>query len=215
MELDIILYFILCFTSILIIINPISTIAVYLTISQKMSEPAKKQMLISGSKLAWVILVFFAVTGFALFNIFGLSLGSFEIAGGILLFLIGINMLFSGKEDNDPKDIDHFIEDEFTVVPLTIPFMCGPGSIATTIVLASQALNFYYWVALIFAITLAYLINYIIVKNSVYLKSILKEKGMLVLTKIMGLIVCSIGIEFVVKGITLILPIILSSIQVN
>lgn len=207
---ELLLYFILCFTSLFLIINPISTAVIFLGMTEGMKKEAKNEIVVTSSKLAWIILVFFAISGFMIFQLFGLTLGSFKIAGGILLFIISLDMIFKGTSDEINHDKIYSTKEDLSVIPFTIPFTSGPGAITTSIVLSAQAISTYHWIVLISSITIAMFLNYIILKNSERVKEIVKEKGMKVLVKLMGILVCAIGIQFIVNGIIDNIPIILN-----
>lgn len=209
-----ILYFLLCLTSLFVIINPISTAAVFVSISEGLKKESKKEMLIESCKLAWAILIIFTLSGFLIFQLFGLTMGSFKIAGGLLLLIISLNMIFKGKDESiqDNHEKEYSSKDDLTVIPLTIPFTSGPGAITTAIVLSSQAITTYHWVALLLAITIAIILNYFVVINSEKVREIFKDRGIKVLVKLMGIIVCAVGIQFIVNGIIDIIPFILTKI---
>lgn len=178
--------------------------------TEGMKKEAKNEIVVTSSKLAWIILVFFAISGFMIFQLFGLTLGSFKIAGGILLFIISLDMIFKGTSDEINHDKIYSTKEDLSVIPFTIPFTSGPGAITTSIVLSAQAISTYHWIVLISSITIAMFLNYIILKNSERVKEIVKEKGMKVLVKLMGILVCAIGIQFIVNGIIDNIPIILN-----
>lgn len=198
-----------------VVINPFSTIAIFIPLAEGIKTDIKKEMLQNSSKIGWAILVLFSLSGLMIFQLFGLSIGSFKIAGGILLLLISLKMIFKGneiEEDNGKINKDYSKKDDLTVIPLTIPFTSGPGAITTAIVLASQAIDIYYWIVLILSITIAILLNYLVLLNSEIVEKVLKKRGIKVLTKLMGIIVCSVGIQFIVNGIKDLIPFILSGL---
>lgn len=212
---ELILYLILCVTSMFVVINPFSTVAVFIPLAEGIKSDIKREMLQNSSKIGWAILVLFSLTGLMIFQLFGLSIGSFKIAGGILLLIISLKMLFKGnelEEENGKINNDYSKKDDLTVIPLTIPFTSGPGAITTAIVLASQAINVYYWVVLILSITISILLNYFVLLNSERIEKVLKKRGIKVLTKLMGIIVCSVGIQFIVNGIRDLIPFLLGGI---
>jgi len=177
--------------------------------TEGMKKDAKNEIVATSSKLAWIILIFFAISGFMIFQMFGLTLGSFKIAGGILLFIISLDMIFKGTSDEINHD-KYSPKEDLAVIPFTIPFTSGPGAITTSIVLSTQAITLYHWGILVGSITIAMILNYLILNNSEKVREIVKEKGMKVLVKLMGILVCAIGIQFIVNGIIDNIPIILN-----
>lgn len=213
---ELLLYFVLCVTSMFIIINPFSTLAMFIPLTEGFKKETKKEMLINSSKLGWAILIMFSLSGLLIFQLFSLSIGSFKVAGGILLFIISLKMIFRGNEisTSSPHDVkeEYSKRDDLTVIPITIPFTSGPGAITTSIVLASQAVSISHWIILLSSITIAMIMNYIVLINSEWIHKMLKENGIRILTKLMGVIVCSVGIQFIVNGIVDLIPFILGKI---
>jgi multiple antibiotic resistance protein len=213
---ELLLYFILCVTSLFIIINPFSTLAVFIPLTHGFKKENKREMLFNSSKLGWAILIIFSLSGLLFFQLFSLSIGSFKLAGGILLFSISLIMIFKGNEisSGNPEEIkdEYSKRDDLTVIPLTIPFTSGPGAITTSIVLASQAVSVSHWAILLLSITLAMIMNYFVLINSDLVQKMLKENGIKILTKLMGVIVCSVGIQFIINGIVDLIPFVLSQL---
>jgi multiple antibiotic resistance protein len=149
------------------------------------------------------VLIFFALTGFWIFKIYSITIDAFRIAGGIVLLIIGLNMLFP-KEGADKIKA---YSSQIYIVPLAIPMTSGPGAITTTVLLASNVANLWQEFMLWGAIFSACAINYIVLRFSENIDKILGREGLSAMIKIMGLFVASIGVQFIITGIKAVFPI--------
>jgi len=191
------------FISILAITNPLSTIGVFLSLTKGQNDSKKDRVAFLTCVVALVVLMAFAISGFFIFQIYSITLEAFRIAGGLVLFTIGMKMLFpqEGKAGSLPAGGEAY------VVPLAIPMTSGPGAITTTVVLASQAVTLWHEFALWGAIFAACLVNFVVLKYSEIINHRLGQEGISALGKIMGLIVCAIAVQFVITGLRAAFPI--------
>ena len=183
-----------------------------------MTDEAKLRTAKKSSRFSLAILVFFAITGLLLFELFNFSIGAFRIAGGILLIATALDMLYpkeGGDSTSDPtRDI--------SLIPMAIPFISGPGTIVTTVVLVSNAQNLangdlgtalIAYGGIFLGIGILITISYQVMIHSERLFSLMREEGRKAVTKLMGLIVLSIAIQFIINGIGDILPMYLNIIE--
>ncbi len=204
-------YIPLAIISIIAISNPISTATMFNVLTEKMSEERKHQTAVKASRFSLYILVFFALTGMLIFQIFGFGIGAFRIAGGILLTITAIDMLHpkpEGLTDNDgTRDI--------SLIPMAIPFISGPGTIVTTVVLMSGAQDLgggdtLVWLlasaGVLLGIVITIAVSYLGMTESERVFRFLGEGGEKALSKLMGLIVLAIAIQFIINGIGDVLP---------
>ncbi len=197
-------YFLTMFIPIFVIINPVSTIGVFLSLTKGMLRDERHKIAFRSSLIAFCFLFFFALTGFWVFQIYSITVDSFRIAGGIALMAIGLNMLFPPKTQEE-HNLD--IASQVYIVPLAIPMTAGPGAITTTILLSGNIPDlwhqFIFWGAIFSACT----INYIILRFSENIDKYLGKEGLSALLKIMGLLICSIAVQFVIVGLKAVFPI--------
>ncbi|NYT11207.1 MAG: MarC family protein [Methanomassiliicoccales archaeon] len=198
--------------SIIVISNPISTSAVFIALTQGMTQDEKIRIVKKSVTYSTGILLFFALTGFLIFTIFGFSIGAFRIAGGVLLFSTAVYMLnpkpSSVAADETSRDI--------ALIPLAIPFTAGPGTIVTVVVLMSEAQNLVdvidpvtgilAMIGVIIGIMVTIIVSYFMMARSDKIDAALKEGGRNVVTRLMGLLVMAIAIQFIINGIKDILP---------
>ena len=195
-------YILLCFTSFFTLINPLGTMPVFLTMTQSMSDAQRKKIVRKSTFIAFLILVSFTVFGRFLFMVFGLSTNGFRLAGGIVIFKIGWDMLqakFTRMKLADTEIKEY--ADDISITPLAIPMLCGPGGIANGIVLMEDAVTPLYVAGLIGVIATVFLITYLILKASTRLVEIIGETGNNVMMRLMGLILMVIAIECFVSGL--------------
>jgi len=195
-------FFITSFISMMVIINPFSTIATLISLTKGAGKGERDRAAFMSSVVAFCVLVFFALSGFLVFQLYSITLEAFRIAGGLVLLLIGLKMFT--PED---KKLKHPVFDRHSfVVPLAIPMTSGPGAITTAVVLASQASTAWYAIALWVAILAACAVNYIVLRFSDPIQHALGEDGTAAMTKIMGLLVCAVGVQFIITGLKVAFP---------
>ncbi|MDA3953245.1 MAG: NAAT family transporter [Bacteroidales bacterium] len=167
---------------------------------------AKKAVLV-----AFITIVIFAFSGQLLFNFFGISVHSFRIVGGVIFFLMGMDMLQArlGKVKVKESEVKKYVND-ISITPLAIPMISGPGAITNAIVLMEDASGIGMVVALFVAVFVVMLLTYLILISSTKIIKFLGETGNNVMMRLMGLIVMVIAVEFFFSGLK---PIILDIIK--
>jgi multiple antibiotic resistance protein len=154
--------------------------------------------------VGFLTLAVLTVTGDMIFGALGVKMYSFRIAGGILLFIISIEMLF-GRETRTKSSGEEITErkskEEIAVAPMAIPLMAGPGAITAGVVLYNLAPDPLHQGLLILTILLIFILSYVILLNASKIFNILGRTGTTVIIRIMGLILAAIAIEFTLSGI--------------
>ena len=193
-------YILLCFTSFFTLVNPLGIMPVFLTMTQSMGDVQRKKIVRKSTVIAFLTLVSFTVFGRFLFMVFGLSTNGFRLAGGIVIFKIGWDMLqakFTRMKLADTEIKEY--ADDISITPLAIPMLCGPGGIANGIVLMEDARTPLYVAGLVTVIAVVFLITYLILKASTRL--VIGETGNNVMMRLMGLILMVIAVECFVSGL--------------
>lgn len=213
MDSGLLTFAILCFTSFFTLANPLGTMPVFLNQTEGCTEDERKAIAKKSTIVAFFTLVVFAFFGRYIFLIFGVSTDAFRIAGGIIIFKIGYDMLQAHithiKLNETERKIQHYT-DNIAITPLAIPMLCGPGSIANGIVLMEDAETAWYKVAMIVSIALVYLITFLILRASNKLYKLLGETGSNVMMRLMGLILMVIAVECMISGLKPVLSSIIS-----
>ena len=190
-----------CFTSLFTITSPLSTMPVFLTMTQSLDEKERRAVAIRSTLVACCALLLFVLAGQFLFKFFGISTNGFRIVGGIIIFRIGFDMLQAKYTPMNlrKEEIKEYAND-VSVAPLGIPLLCGPGAIANAIVLMQEAHSFEMKTALIVAIVLVYVVTFCLSRWAGQLVKFIGETGNNVMMRLMGLILMVIAVECFVSG---------------
>ena len=190
-----------CFTSLFTITSPLSTMPVFLTMTQSLDEKERSAVAIRSTLVACCALLLFVLAGQFLFKFFGISTNGFRIVGGIIIFRIGFDMLQAKYTPMNlrKEEIKEYAND-VSVAPLGIPLLCGPGAIANAIVLMQEAHSFEMKTALIVAIVLVYVVTFCLLRWAGQLVKFIGETGNNVMMRLMGLILMVIAVECFVSG---------------
>lgn len=183
------------------VVNPVSAVPIFLTLTDE-APTRRKQMGTLAAISVGFILLLSCWLGALLLQGMGISLPSFRVAGGILILLLGLQIL-SGHSPS----ISEEERDTAAVVPLSMPLMAGPGAISTAILFAEESQNGSEQIALIFAIAAVSLSVWFCLRLAPWLAQALGATGMRVLNRIMGLLLAALGIEFISLGIAAAFPI--------
>lgn len=193
----------LCFSSLLALLNPLSVAPIYLSLTAGYTRDHQLRTLRTAILTGGVVLVFFALLGGTLFQLFGITLEAFRIAGGVILFGIGMDMLQAKQSrvkatPEEEEEAHH--KDEIAITPLGVPLIVGPGSITTIMVLMGSARTGAH-VLVLFATLLAVLgIVFAALAMAPRLVTRFGQTGLNVMTRIMGLLLTVIGVQFIIDG---------------
>jgi multiple antibiotic resistance protein len=193
----------LCFTSLLAIINPLSVVPMYMGVTDGYAPELRRRVLGTGLVTAWCVLAVFALLGGTIFQLFGITIHAFRIAGGIIFFGIGMDMLQARRSRGkvtEEEEREGRTKENVGVTPLGIPMITGPGAITTVMVLMTQA-NSTARAAVVFgAFTVVLAIVGAALFAAPWLVRFFGTTGLSVMTRLMGLLVTVIGVQFVIDG---------------
>ncbi len=191
----------LCFTSFFTLTNPLGTMPVFLTMTNGMSDDERKTIVRRATIVSFITLMVFTFSGQFLFKFFGISTNGFRIAGGIIIFTIGFDMLQARYSKAKLKDdeVKTYVND-ISITPLAIPMLCGPGAIANGIMLMEDANTLIKKILLVSVIASVYFITFLILRASTRLNKYMGETGNNVMMRLMGLILMDIAVECFVSG---------------
>jgi multiple antibiotic resistance protein len=195
------------FTTLLVTIDPPGVAPVFLGLTAGMKARQRQEVALRASVVAFAVLALFALGGRVVLDALGISMAAFRIAGGLLLFYIAVEMIF-GREERNKEDFatqavtrDHI--SDIAAFPLAIPLLAGPGSITATILLTERAhgdwgllLALAGVIALILAITFAFFVF------AAMLERLLGRTGQIVLSRMLGVILAALAVQFVIDGVT-------------
>ncbi|HET6679759.1 MAG TPA: NAAT family transporter, partial [Gemmatimonadaceae bacterium] len=193
----------LCFSSLLAVLNPLSVAPIYLSLTDGYTRANQLRTLRTAITTGGVVLIFFSLLGGTLFQLFGITLEAFRIAGGVILFGIGIDML-QAKQSRvraTPEEEEEGLQKEdVAITPLGIPLIVGPGSITTVMVLTGSASTTWHLVVLFLAIVTILGIVFTVLAMAPRIVARVGQTGLNVMTRIMGLLLTVIGVQFIIDG---------------
>jgi multiple antibiotic resistance protein len=196
--------FLSLFIPLIIIVNPSSTLALFSIITNKCTKQERKIIAKNAVKYAAILLIIFALAGSSILDFLGIDIYSLRIAGGILLAFVGLDMVKRGSQfgESEPGK-DH--KADFSLVPLAMPSLSGPGAITVTIVgMKTLTLNISWFYAILIAIIsiiITMIITYLIFMSSIIIIRVLGKKGMDAFTRVMGLLTVAIAVQIALAGI--------------
>lgn len=197
------LYFVYVFSSIFVIVNPIEATMVYVTLTSGMTTLEKSHIYRRTTLVALILAILFALAGDFVLRIFGISVDSLRVAGGVLLFLVSIDMLrgvHQQKKVTEAELKDANSRDDISVFPLAMPLLTGPGAITTVVVMMGSAGSVLEKAIVILGIALTFVITLFVLKFSDYIDRVLGITGIMVLTRVMGLFLGAVAVNFVAVG---------------
>ena len=191
------------FTSVLFIVDPIAVIPTYLVITQRETPEQRARTAYRACVAAGLILIGFALGGKLIFQLFGITLPAFRIAGGLILWLVAMDMLRAQRstQESAPEITEGREKEDVALTPLAMPMLAGPGAISTVMVLAGQARAPMQAAAVYGSILLTAFVSFISLRLGERLVQLLGQTGIRVLTRIMGLLLAAIAVQFVITGV--------------
>ncbi len=194
----------LAFSSLLAIVNPLSAATIFLALSANQPPRDRRRAVGTGLLTAAAVLVIFALAGGAILGFFGITTHAFKIAGGIIFFGIGWDMLQARRsrvKATEEEEAEGVMKEDIGIIPLGLPTIAGPGAITTVIVLMAQADSVTRTLAVYGAIVAVLVITGVALLVAPLLLQRFGQTGLNVMTRIMGLLVMVIGVQFVLDGL--------------
>ncbi len=189
----------------LVIIDPPGCAPIFASLTRGTSAAHRRAMAIRSSLIAWSILMFFALLGKPMLHALGISLASFRIAGGIMLFFIAIDMVFERRTERREKRVEEMERspeaEDISVFPMAIPMIAGPGSIASAMLWVSRADGLPEIAVVLAAITAVMAITLLTLLAAGPLMRLIGEKVEAMITRILGVILAALAAQFVVDGL--------------
>jgi multiple antibiotic resistance protein len=177
-----------------IIVDPFGNIPIFVGLTESFPDDQKKKVYNTAVLVGTALLLVFAFAGQGILSLFGLSIYSFEIAGGILLLIISIRILISGSMHDEKAESP----ESLGAVPIAIPLLVGPGAITTTIV----DFNEYGVVVAILAVLIVLSLTWVILRFITNIYKFLGKTGSLVIARVMALLIAAIAVQYILNGIT-------------
>ncbi len=194
-------FFITAFTTLFVVIDPFGTTPIFVAMTQDMDAKTRRKTAIRSCLTAVFILIAFAAFGEALLGFVGISMAAFRVAGGALLFLTALDMLFDRRTKRREDRAEEEEHPDPSVFPLAIPLIAGPGSIATIILLAGQhpgVLGIVEACLVMLAVMSVVLIFFL---AGGLIARILGKTGLNVLTRLLGMLLAALSVQFILDGL--------------
>jgi multiple antibiotic resistance protein len=191
------------FTSVLFIVDPIAVVPTFLVITQGQSPAQRKATARRACIAAAVLLVTFAAAGRGIFELFGITMPAFRIAGGLILWLVAMDMLHGNRstQEGAAEITEGRVKEDVALTPLAMPMLAGPGAISTVMVLSGQARTTPQTVAVYSSIILTAFLCWITLRVGEGVVRKMGQTGIRVMTRIMGLLLAAIAVQFVITGV--------------
>jgi len=190
--------------AVFVVMDPLGAIPLVLVTTEGYTPEKRNAIISRACRAAFIILVAFALLGAVIFRIFGITFAAFRIAGGILLLKVALDMLYArrpGSHITAGEEQAAVAKEDVAVVPLAMPMLSGPATIATVLVLMEKANSTLQSAVVLASISVVCLVTYVILRSSNLLFRKLGETGVNIMVRIMGLILLALAVQFVFDGI--------------
>ncbi len=198
------------FAALLAIVNPVGVIPIFINLTADKAEGVRNKNGFMASISMGIILVIVLFTGDAILRFFGISVGSFRVGGGILILLMAISMLharISRVKQTKEEGLDSAERDSVAVLPLGTPLLAGPGAISTVILYAQRYTSVAHYLYLLGIILLMVCLTFFSFRLAPAITRLLGKTGINVVTRLMGLIMAAVGVEFIANGLKQLFPV--------
>lgn len=196
-------FILIAFSTLFTIVNPIGILPVFVAVTGDASTSKKKKIALKVGITSTLILLSCSIFGSVIFEIFGISLAAFKIAGGILLFMVALEMLNAKHSRSKSTPEEHqegAAKEDMAIFPLSIPLVAGPGAIASVFMLTDKATTLYEHGILYVVILVTMLVLFVSLRSANEIQKFLGTIGINVLTRLMGLILAAMAVQFVIDG---------------
>jgi multiple antibiotic resistance protein len=194
------------FVTLFVTIDPPGLAPLFLGITAGMTRAERAQIAMRASLTALGVLMLFAVAGTTILSVFGITLPAFRIAGGLLLFHIAFEMIFEKRHERHEKSAERAVTADqirnIAVFPLAIPLIAGPGAISATILLSGRFDQPLERLTLILIVAINLALAWLVFLVSERIDGFLGATGRVVLTRLLGLILAALAVQFVADGVT-------------
>lgn len=187
------------FATLTVIMDPVGTVPIFLGLTSRFTQPKQRRAAIQATLVSFGVILTFAILGGQILRLLHISMGALQLSGGVLLFLVAMELLM-GTDSSTPDTGDEGVN--VALVPLGTPLLAGPGSIVAVMVAVGQAgTNVGSWIAVIVAVVLAHVVMWLTMRFSLVVSRFLGPGGIMLLTKISGLLLAAIATQLIMEGI--------------
>ncbi|MCX7822611.1 MAG: MarC family protein [Syntrophobacterales bacterium] len=201
-------YFVKAFISLVLIMDPLGNLPLFLNFTSAYEPRERIRTAIWSSVSAATILTIFCIGGERVLSFFGISIPAFQITGGIIFFLYALQMLQilpSGMKTTTEEEQETMEKENIAIVPMGIPFIAGPGAITNVLLWRQLAEDSYHVIILVIAVIGASFVVYLSLRFSVIISRFLGYGGIRVISRLMGLLLAAMAVQFIAQGLQAIL----------
>lgn len=195
--------FLVALSAVFFVVDPLAVVPIFLAMTRDDAPEKVRAMARRACLVAALLLMFFALFGTFVFQVLGVTMGAFRIAGGILLLVTALDMIRArpaATKTSPEETAEGLAKEDIALVPLAIPLLAGPGAIATVMVLMARGKTPLHAVPVLIAILITFVAGYLILRGAGVVQKVLGSSGLLVLERVMGLILAAIAVQFVADG---------------
>ncbi|MBD2459561.1 NAAT family transporter [Oscillatoria sp. FACHB-1407] len=195
------------FLTLLVVIDPVGLVPIFITLAGKYTSAQQERIARQAVLIAGSILLIFALIGNWLLRYLGISIEAFQVAGGLLLLKIAVDMVFAHRErETAEEEQEAQLREDISTFPLAIPLIAGPGTLASLLILTSEADGHGSSLVAIMAIVVVVLaIAYLLFRLSKRLAFAFGKTGINVITRVLGVLLAALAVQYVVNGTTVVL----------
>ncbi len=197
-------FIILSFWSLFVIVDPIGLVPAFLAMTEQSSSEGRVRMAKLASIVTFFVLLLFAFSGNWILKAFGVSVPAFEIAGGIILLKIALDMLQARRtalKETPEEQAEGLTKDDIAITPLAVPMLAGPGAITAVVLLGQQSSSALQFSIIAVNIFLVSLITFWILRIAAFHSSIFSAITLKIISRLMGLLLAAIAVQFILNGI--------------
>ena len=207
---DLLSLFLVSLSAIFFVVDPLAAVPFFLAMTRDARPEERRETALRAGLTAGVVLATFAVAGIWIFRVLGIGIGAFKIAGGIVLLLLALDMIRTqpSRTRITEKEVEAGVGEDVAIVPLAVPLLAGPGSIATAIVLMARAREGPWWHALpvLAAIAVTAAASSLILAGAVRTERVLGRSGLSIIERAAGLLLVGVAVQFMLDGLREALP---------
>lgn len=195
---------VLSFASLFVIVDPFSSLPAFLVMTQRNSIDERMRMAGLASIVTFFILVISYIAGLQVLQAFGITVTAFEIAGGIILLIIALDMLQAKRtaiKETPEEQAEGVSKEDVAITPLAIPMLAGPGAITAVILLSSQAESFVHHSIALLSILMVSLVTFFVLWTAAIKSHMFSRITMKIITRVMGLLLAAVAVQFIINGV--------------
>jgi multiple antibiotic resistance protein len=196
-------YFALCSGSLIAILSPFATVPAFLAMTEGNGTIQRVAMARRACLVACCVIVAFSLLGLRILGAFQITVPAFQIAGGIVILRVALEMLkgSGALKVTDEEAAEGTLKDDVAITPLAVPMLAGPGTITTAVLLSSQASSYVHHAVLLANVLGIYALTYVLLRFAAEYSFVLGEITLKVLSRLMGLLLAGIAVQFVLDGV--------------